>query len=1006
MQRAGAASRRFYSAFYQWSVRPRKPCARLHDQNVRFASVKIKGERHGARNFGAQRELFKFAEIELPKHQFKQLTDDQPVLPVEESPTGSLDIWTNALRSRSGDEVRVEICVPGPFRRVAPMVRPYNYAKVIYPPSKITDPKYPVVLVGKIGKVRKALEVIYQNALETCERARAADHSREGRNSHEWIINRYEIPKALIGRPSGFTPRALRRLQERTGLKSIRLRPMAGGREFLQLVGFKVAIDAATGALAQFIKEICSSRHIRRWDLEELKMDNDAYQPEPPSRVVVAAAPGGADVPTSLPDPDAAIREIQLETDCRLTVNPEKRLGFRVQGSDESVDWAIELLQEKIKRAFNVDLDKQHEYNLVIEGDHRVKPSKQAGKSAQQSIEQEMEEDIGELSAQDVERSAERPIEQEFEENVEEFAGLDTKQTPDQSYKDAQQSAKEDKTAEKSTGNPELSASANEFRTSLRFLSQPVIVLTAKERRRKFKQLDEERIHGVTISSFTTITLTPRPVVSFNLRLPSRTWDAIESTRELRMHMLHSSRAGATVAHAFTLPYENSYEPFGHLAQLGANPQAMLKFTTPYIKWKQAVFATFTAKPLMDKCVAVGDHMLIVAEIDDGSFEMDDPARGSGALAYGMRSYKRIGGDLHIVPGAEELFASGGAQYKKGFMRLLQDNQGKKKPADWEGGGNVQTRMAKMQEKEEDGPGIARGLTSKQPIFDPNNAFAEEAEPQTIGSGHKTAKGDLAAEAPRGRKAYPSTDTPDDDFMAKLNEEPDPHGTTFRPLDNAPASRASHPQHEGDSKSPGRSSYTLRFGRGGSSAPSSSSRHYSTSTSPPPDPSLPSNLRSISVKDYLAPQPRHPFGYRSLLATKRRADDLQAILDAAPAAAEDGPSALEDRPALEAEQAAARRLVARKLAVRNAVDLRGMLDEGRVVAHRVQWLEQNLEEGLAALIEDAKVLRGELEAGRVARERFEEGKKEVVRDHELLSTQLMRLRDLVEDDGGFGVGGE
>lgn len=75
-----------------------------------------------------------------------------------------------------------------------------------------------------------------------------------------------------------------------------------------------------------------------------------------------------------------------------------------------------------------------------------------------------------------------------------------------------------------------------------------------------------------------------------------------------------------------------------------------------------------------------------------------------------------------------------------------------------------------------------------------------------------------------------------------------------------------------------------------------------------------------------------------------------------------------------------------------------MLDDGRVVMTRVPFLESNLEQGQAALLAEAKLLRDSLERGGLVAAEFEKAKAALMKDYEYIDAQLMRLRDMVEED--------
>ena len=65
---------------------------------------------------------------------------------------------------------------------------------------------------------------------------------------------------------------------------------------------------------------------------------------------------------------------------------------------------------------------------------------------------------------------------------------------------------------------------------------------------------DEPEPRGLLVSSFNTVTLSPRPYVTFNIKLPSSTWDAIKASG----HFTASGIDNAATAVAFTIGQANS----------------------------------------------------------------------------------------------------------------------------------------------------------------------------------------------------------------------------------------------------------------------------------------------------------------------------------------------------------------------------------------------------------------------------------------------------------------
>jgi len=85
----------------------------------------------------------------------------------------------------------------------------------------------------------------------------------------------------------------------------------------------------------------------------------------------------------------------------------------------------------------------------------------------------------------------------------------------------------------------------------MRHLPAPIVVLTTNH-----STNGERQYHGMTLSSFTTLSLSPDPIVSFNIRTndsdPSRTLSALKSSQQFLIHILDDSADGARIADIFT----------------------------------------------------------------------------------------------------------------------------------------------------------------------------------------------------------------------------------------------------------------------------------------------------------------------------------------------------------------------------------------------------------------------------------------------------------------------
>jgi flavin reductase (DIM6/NTAB) family NADH-FMN oxidoreductase RutF len=83
----------------------------------------------------------------------------------------------------------------------------------------------------------------------------------------------------------------------------------------------------------------------------------------------------------------------------------------------------------------------------------------------------------------------------------------------------------------------------------MRRVPYPVAVITATD---PTGPADTTSFRGMTVSSFNTVTLTPEPVISFNVRRPSETLNALLASGRFLVHLLAPSPATATLARDFS----------------------------------------------------------------------------------------------------------------------------------------------------------------------------------------------------------------------------------------------------------------------------------------------------------------------------------------------------------------------------------------------------------------------------------------------------------------------
>lgn len=93
------------------------------------------------------------------------------------------------------------------------------------------------------------------------------------------------------------------------------------------------------------------------------------------------------------------------------------------------------------------------------------------------------------------------------------------------------------------------------LRRLMRGLPSSVVVLTTSANppggNGAAKHSPEHHYRGMTLSSFTSLSLSP-PLITFNIRAPSRTLSALKQSGVFLIHLLEANREGATVADSFT----------------------------------------------------------------------------------------------------------------------------------------------------------------------------------------------------------------------------------------------------------------------------------------------------------------------------------------------------------------------------------------------------------------------------------------------------------------------
>jgi flavin reductase (DIM6/NTAB) family NADH-FMN oxidoreductase RutF len=141
---------------------------------------------------------------------------------------------------------------------------------------------------------------------------------------------------------------------------------------------------------------------------------------------------------------------------------------------------------------------------------------------------------------------------------------------------------------------------------------------------------------GMTVSSLTSVCLHPRPIVSFNIKLPSTTYSALKGSGSFLVHLISSTKDGAELASCFTTPGGLDNLPdWVQTSSLRIGNYALPRLEGDTIR------AVLVCRVLDDE-LRVGDHVVVLGEVMD----IDNSGHEKEGLLYFDQKYRGIGPDL------------------------------------------------------------------------------------------------------------------------------------------------------------------------------------------------------------------------------------------------------------------------------------------------------------------------------------------------------------------------
>lgn len=212
-------------------------------------------------------------------------------------------------------------------------------------------------------------------------------------------------------------------------------------------------------------------------------------------------------------------------------------------------------------------------------------------------------------------------------------------------------------------------------RSVFRSIPHPVAIVTALAESQAMGTLgnisldDQEdpldQVRAMTVSSLNTVSLNPVPIISFNVRTPSSTWDAISATKQLRVHTLKATERGAELAASFSKGDTRA----GLVHELSQGMTVMLRRTGGMLKLAQRTPPTMVetddispneapnfrsngfsaclhAELLPQSCVTVNDHVIVVAEVKHISYGIKSKNSSGPVLSYWNHQFVKVSDSL------------------------------------------------------------------------------------------------------------------------------------------------------------------------------------------------------------------------------------------------------------------------------------------------------------------------------------------------------------------------
>lgn len=196
---------------------------------------------------------------------------------------------------------------------------------------------------------------------------------------------------------------------------------------------------------------------------------------------------------------------------------------------------------------------------------------------------------------------------------------------------------------------------ASDIRQLMRRVPHSVAVITSN--------MPPKGFVGMTVSSFNTVCLEPRVVVSFNVKQPSATLNAIRASGHFTVDLIDSTEQGAAIAELFASGRGREVLKDDDGVVSSTTSPSELEQRSPHLLSDNTVMFTLQCE-VLDQPVEVADHVIVLGAVLTHRLPPHGGVwdRTSLGMCYVNRRYRRPG-VVQLLPGERARLS--GVKYAK-----------------------------------------------------------------------------------------------------------------------------------------------------------------------------------------------------------------------------------------------------------------------------------------------------------------------------------------------------